>query len=416
MSRMLFLPVLLLVVATGSSALGQEDLLSELYGLGVHAYNSGDYRDAYENLSAAVEGGTKDPRAFYFRGLALVQLGRPEDARLDFAKGAQLEVAGGGDRYPIGRALERIQGVQRLTIERVRQVEKIKYQQAQLAESKRRYEDQKQIQAQEPVLNSKTPAEVPPPTEMIDKGVVPPAAEGDPFGDDGLGVGAAEPAPEHPTSPAGEEPAAETGDDPFGTEPAGETPKEPAAGGDDPFGGEPATEEPAAGGDDPFGDAPAGEEPAGDDPFGEAPAAEEPAGEAPAAEEPPPADDDPFGAGEAPAAEEKPATEEPAGEDPFGAAPAAGGAAPVAAKPAAGEGGAVRDVVRGVGAAIGKVGAGADDGRDPFDDSDEPKAPAATGGAAVDKPAPPAAGDAGEDPFADDAAEPAPAGDDPFAN
>ena len=194
MSRIRLLPALLLVVAASSSTIGQEDLLSELYGLGVHSYNSGDYRDAYENLSAAVEGGTKDPRAFYFRGLALAQLGRPEDARLDFAKGAQLEVAGGGDRYPIGRALERIQGTQRLTIERVRQVEKIKFQQAQLAESKRRFEDQKNIQAQEPVLTSKTPADVPPPAEMIDKGVTPPA-EGDPFADDGLGTGAAEPAP-----------------------------------------------------------------------------------------------------------------------------------------------------------------------------------------------------------------------------
>ncbi len=332
MSRKLALCAWLLATANAGGVFAQEDLLSELYGVGVHAYNSGEYRDAYENLSAAVEGGSRDPRVYYFRGLSQAQLGRPEDARLDFAKGAQFEVAGGGDRYPIGRALERVQGAQRLTIERVRQIEKIKYQQAQLAETKRKYEDQKQIRAQEPVLREATPADVPPPSKMIEEGAAAPV-DGDPFGDDGLGVGAAEPAPVRPTTPVGEDPAAgeEGGDDPFGAAPAGE---EPAAGGDDPFGGEPVA------GEDPFGgdagdEEPAEEEPApaDDDPFGaeeptgEEPATEEPADDAEPADEGPAAEDDPFGeeaADEEPAMEEEPAA--PAGdadldadadEDPF---------------------------------------------------------------------------------------------------
>ncbi|MCA9269282.1 MAG: hypothetical protein KDA41_12460, partial [Planctomycetales bacterium] len=95
---------------------GQENLLSELYGLGAHAYHSRDYAEAYANLTAAVEGGSRDPRVYYFRGLALENLGRPEDAQLDFEKGAILEVATGGDQYPIGKALERVQGVARLRL------------------------------------------------------------------------------------------------------------------------------------------------------------------------------------------------------------------------------------------------------------------------------------------------------------
>lgn len=391
MSRKLMLSALLLASSGAASALAQDDLMSELYGLGVHAYNSGEYREAYDNLSAAVEGGTRDPRAFYFRGLALAQLGRPEDARLDFAKGAQLEVAGGGDRYPIGRALERIQGAQRLTIERVRQLEKIKFQQTQLAESKRRYEDQKRIQAQEPVLPKETPADIRPPADVTSDGVVP--AEGDPFKDDGgLGVGAAEPAPARSMNSVEGAPMEE---DPFGAAPSGE---EPAPASEDPFGGEapadaPAEEPAPPAGDDPFG-APAEDKPApaGDDPFGE-PAAEDAA----PADEAPPAAADPFGP--APGAAEKPA----AGADPFGVAPA----------PEKADGGAVGDVVRGVGAALGEVGAGADDKRDPFEDKDaqEPGADVA-----------PPAGDEAEDPFADDAAgeapaeAEAPAADDPFAN
>ncbi len=137
-------------LAARSSA--QENLLGELYGLGVHSYYAGEYREAYDNLSACIEGGSRDPRVFYFRGLTLETLGKPEEARADFEKGAMLEVSGGGEQYPIGRSLERVQGTQRLTIERVRKVARIKHAQAELAKNKERYEESRVIE--EPTISN----------------------------------------------------------------------------------------------------------------------------------------------------------------------------------------------------------------------------------------------------------------------
>ena len=348
-----------------TAAVGQENLLGELYGIGVHSYYASEYREAYSNLSAAIEAGSKDPRAYYFRGLALSSLGRAEEAQADFEAGAQLEVSG-GEQYAIGKSLERVQGTQRLAIERVRKIARIRYQQEQLAKSKKYYQEKRIVD--EPTLDNQ-----PDPTAASKavEGLVDPTAEvegGDPFGGEGgLGVGAPT-VVANPKAIGGGPAVTETGEaDPFGTE-------EPAvpAGDDDPFGGA----EPAP--------------PAGGDPFGGA----EPA---------PPAGGDPFGGAE-------PAP--PAGGDPFGGA-----------EPAGEDGGVVDAVIGGVGAAI--EGAGAPDDRDPFDDTDEPKeAPPAIGGdpfGGVEEP--PAGGDpfggaepeppAGGDPFGGAEPEP-PAGGDPF--
>ena len=71
-----------------SVAFGQDNLLDELYGRGVHAYYSHDYTSAYSALSEAVVSGSKDPRVYYFRALSETKLGRPDEAVEDFRMGA----------------------------------------------------------------------------------------------------------------------------------------------------------------------------------------------------------------------------------------------------------------------------------------------------------------------------------------
>ena len=93
--------------------------LARTYGAGVHAYFSGDFDRCYDELTAAIEAGSEDPRALYFRGLAALRLGRLDEAEADFSSGAMLEsrVIGG---WPVSRSLERVQGHDRIQLERHR--------------------------------------------------------------------------------------------------------------------------------------------------------------------------------------------------------------------------------------------------------------------------------------------------------
>jgi len=93
--------------------------VSTAYGAGVHAFHSLDYARAHHDFTAAIEAGTDDPRAFYYRGLAALKLGRTDEADADFADGASREAAGAGS-LAISRALERVQGPDRLRLEQFR--------------------------------------------------------------------------------------------------------------------------------------------------------------------------------------------------------------------------------------------------------------------------------------------------------
>src|SRR5262245_50950232 len=94
----------------GIAAAADDALLGQIYGTGVHAFNQGDYTGAYNSLTSAINGGTSDPRAYYFRGLTYLKLGRGDEAKADFAKGAELEVADSVNEFPVNRSLERVQG------------------------------------------------------------------------------------------------------------------------------------------------------------------------------------------------------------------------------------------------------------------------------------------------------------------
>ena len=59
-------------------------LLDAAFGAGVHSYNTGSYSSAFDDLSQAIHGGSTDPRAYYFRGLTQLKLGRELEAQADF--------------------------------------------------------------------------------------------------------------------------------------------------------------------------------------------------------------------------------------------------------------------------------------------------------------------------------------------
>jgi hypothetical protein len=95
-------------------------VLAEWYGAGVHAYFDNQLTEAHRALTAAIESGSQDPRAHYYRALTYLRLGRPEQAGADMARGADLEMRDTAGRYPVGRSLERVQGSERMLLERYR--------------------------------------------------------------------------------------------------------------------------------------------------------------------------------------------------------------------------------------------------------------------------------------------------------
>jgi hypothetical protein len=105
---------------SAGSLLAQDAVLGQRYGAGVHAYFSGDYVKAFEQLTSAIKAGSTDPRAFYFRGLAYLQLGRSQEAAQDFKKGSELESKDSNKFYSVSKALERVQGPSRVTLENYR--------------------------------------------------------------------------------------------------------------------------------------------------------------------------------------------------------------------------------------------------------------------------------------------------------
>jgi hypothetical protein len=99
---------------------GEEEIaVRQAMGAGMHAFHGGDYDRAYEELSNAIEAGSDDPRGYYFRGLAAMRMGRTGEAEADFAAGADREAASGSMRR-VSLALERVQGQDRISLERFR--------------------------------------------------------------------------------------------------------------------------------------------------------------------------------------------------------------------------------------------------------------------------------------------------------
>lgn len=264
-SLLLATAVVLGTVFTTSVSQAQTAILAEMYGRGVHAYYAGNHADAHRFLSLAIDNGLQDPRAYYFRGLVAAASGRPEDAEADWKRGAELE-ATGRINAPVGTALARFQGPERLKLEGIRQQAKLEALARATERSEARYGE---IEAagsstRPPAAPASPRPASPAPQDTATRPVAPPpappaAAEANPFADD-LDLSPGEPRVESTdafgdvldnvpaeTPPATEAAPAAGETDPFGAP--------PAAASDDPFGAPPA-----AGDADPFG--------TGGDPFG----------------------------------------------------------------------------------------------------------------------------------------------------
>jgi tetratricopeptide (TPR) repeat protein len=110
--------VLILGAACPTSQ-AEDQAVTAAYGAGVHGYYAGNYQQSHDTLGRVVAIGTDDPRVYYFRGLAALRLGRRDEALADFSQGADLEAAGWSIRT-VSRSLERVQGPDRLLLERSR--------------------------------------------------------------------------------------------------------------------------------------------------------------------------------------------------------------------------------------------------------------------------------------------------------
>jgi hypothetical protein len=272
----------------------QEGVLSDLYGNGVHAYFAGQYRQAYDYLTSAIDAGTQDPRVYYYRGLTYQRLGRPTEAQHDFLAGARLETGDSAGLYQVDRSLQRIQGRTRLALERVRSAARAEAVQHANAERVERYQRTQAAQEEVLVPPSSAPGTLPPqidtqpltpPADPVPPAdAVPPARTAppagaafeerpDPFGENAP-VRPATPPPATPATP----PPATPATPPPATPPAAQPATPPA--------GAPATPPPATPPADPFATPPAATPPAATPPAATPPAATPPAATPPAATPP----------------------------------------------------------------------------------------------------------------------------------
>jgi tetratricopeptide (TPR) repeat protein len=161
--NLMAMALLVLGAATlGTVAAADEPEARQLYGSGVHAYFAGNYTEAHEFLNGAIDLKSSDPRVYYFRGLALWQLGRQEKAREDFAKGADFEVRAVDDpAASVNRALERVQGKARLEIEKLRLTARKEKREKQISDDDARYN---RIRSNEPKILEGFPPKQPPKT------------------------------------------------------------------------------------------------------------------------------------------------------------------------------------------------------------------------------------------------------------
>jgi hypothetical protein len=255
---------LMLVWSTASPAQGVDPGIA--YSQGVHAYFAGRTNQANHYLSIAQSIDPTDPRTYYFRALSLLRLGRRDEAQLDMRTGAALE-AREPNRFAVGIALERVQGGDRLLLERFRREGRVAEANLSIARERSRYE---QITEREPevlhqrvmipldrllgsdgappmlVIEPLVPIRPAPPADAapspVAGGGVPAAAQGSPFGDDPTAPAAAATS-QPPAPPAAARPT--VNENPFGIVPpsgSGATPIPPTA-------GEKSVPAPGAGGD-----------------------------------------------------------------------------------------------------------------------------------------------------------------------
>ncbi|HQF13515.1 MAG: hypothetical protein WBH86_14505 [Thermogutta sp.] len=203
-----------------ASLLAQDAILNHFYGQGVHKFFARDYVGAFEDFNTAIENGSDDPRCFYYRGLTYLHLGREEEAKSDFEKGAQLEMQAARKFFDVSKALERIQGRQRVMIEQYRTKARLAVMVELERQRKARYEELRREEAR--VLDRAPPAVGIPeaaPAPPSAPPAAPPAAPSEP-------AVAEQPPAAQPPAPAAPPAAPPAETNPFATEPS--APAQPA--------------------------------------------------------------------------------------------------------------------------------------------------------------------------------------------
>ena len=206
-----------------------------VYGAGVHSFFAGQLGRSYDDLTNAIEAGSRDPRVYSFRGLAALRMGRTDEAEADFTKGAELEAD--PERLmavDVARSLERVQGPDRLQLERHRTRARLVSQPQNRRASQRRYLDtmdaQDEVQRQRPRRDEEIREQIDQFQENQGAGGEPPA-ELPPLSDPRENPQAPpmnEPAERLPAEPAAEEPSERVPADASAEEPMAEPVRQPA--------------------------------------------------------------------------------------------------------------------------------------------------------------------------------------------
>ena len=131
-----------------TAGMAQDPILAQLYGSGVHEYFSGGYRQAIADLTQAIDGGTKDPRVYYFRALSWWRLGDNVAGPNRSGGGRKMESADVNQYYPVSKSLERVQGTGRLLLERYRVQARAEAYRREERRNLARYEAQRKAEAE----------------------------------------------------------------------------------------------------------------------------------------------------------------------------------------------------------------------------------------------------------------------------
>lgn len=84
----------------------------------IQSFHRGDYKTAFQGLSTLVQNGHQDARVHYYRGLISFRQGNRQAAAADFQAAMQMEAA--GHTQGVSESLQRVQGNERLVIEKYR--------------------------------------------------------------------------------------------------------------------------------------------------------------------------------------------------------------------------------------------------------------------------------------------------------
>ena len=88
------------------------------YGSGLSALGANDFQTAVDHFTRAIQLDANTPEFYYFRAIALKNLGNESEAAFDAQRGAQLESTRSDSyRADISRELRSVQGAQRLWLE-----------------------------------------------------------------------------------------------------------------------------------------------------------------------------------------------------------------------------------------------------------------------------------------------------------